>query len=104
MKNAAAKSFKQMDKLIKRDQVYICQIKDVKTNMQQGFLGFVKAGKINKKKQTSFWMRITKYQEVQQWNKFARFYYYPCYSKMNNIVTDLLILIISILAKRFTEG
>lgn len=38
--------------------------KNYKTNMRQGLSGFVKTGKVNKNKNTSYLAKITKYQRV----------------------------------------
>lgn len=92
MKNAAAKSSKQIDKLIKQDWAHMRWTKDDKTNMQQAFSGFIKADKINKNKQTGCLARVKKYWVVQYQDRFARLYYYPCYSKINNTVFYCLVL------------
>lgn len=61
MKNIFAKSFEQIDKLIKRDWAYIQWSKDNKTNMRKGFIGFVKVGKQNKTRRTNYLTKMTKY-------------------------------------------
>ena len=78
-------------------------IKDDKTNIQQGLSSFVKAGKVNKNRQTSCLAKITKYWEVQHWDRFARLYYYSLCSKTNNIMTDLSVSTIPVLAKSSTK-
>ena len=103
MKNAAAKSFKQINKLIKQDGVLICWTKDNKTIIQQRFSGYIKAGKKNKNRHTSCLAKVTKYWGVQHRDKFARLYYYLCCSKTHKTMTDLSVSTISVPAKPSTR-
>ena len=104
MENAAAKSFKQIDKLIKRDWAYMRWNKDDKTNTRQSLSGFVKAGKVNKNKRTSYLARVIKYWGAQYRDRFARLYYYLFCSKTNNTVTDSPVSTIPVPAKPFRGG
>lgn len=47
MENASAKTFKQIDKLIKRDWQYLGLDKSKKISMQNKLLGYIKTGKEN---------------------------------------------------------
>ena len=82
----------------------MCWTKYDKTNIQQGFSGFVKAGKVNKNRRTSCLARVTKYWGVQHKDRFARLYYYSYCSKTNNIVTDSAVSTIPVPVKPFTGG
>lgn len=60
IKNVAAKSSEQINKLIKQDWANMRQTKDNKPNIQKGFSGFAKAGKVNKTRWTSYLARVRK--------------------------------------------
>lgn len=56
-----AKIFEQINKPIKQDWAYIKWSKDNKINILKSLARFVKTGKQNKTKQTSYLTRVTKY-------------------------------------------
>ncbi len=75
MENAHAKSFEQIDELIKRDWAHMKWSKDEKSHMRKSLVGFVKAGKTNETRWTSCLTRVTKYWGVQHRDRFARLNY-----------------------------
>ena len=60
MENASAKTSEQIDKLIKRDWQYLGLDISEKKSMQDGLLGYVKAGKKNEIRRTNCLVQIPK--------------------------------------------
>lgn len=76
LENASAKSATEIDKLIKRDWVYMGLDKKEKKDLQANLAGFIKTGKSNEKKQTSCLSHVLKYWRVQYQDRFARLHYF----------------------------
>lgn len=66
MENAFRKTFKQIDELIKQDWQYLRLEKSEKKSMRWELLGYIKADKKNKHKQTNCLVQISKAKSVQQ--------------------------------------
>ena len=80
IENASAKTFEQIDELIKREWQHLGLDKSEKKSIQDKLLGYVKTGKKNKIRETNCQARISKAWGIQQQDRFARLSY-PYYSK-----------------------